>query len=127
MGTWRKMTFPSSPAELPELGAAVLGSPGDVLAELQPGPGQHPRLAPHLLPLLVFSSLVNNLTQALSAHLLKSNYPMKLKNKYTTNLSQFNNVGSRHQLTDGFASPARFCIGKVFKRLLENYHQGYRM
>ena len=49
------MTLPSSPAELPELGAAVLGSPGDVLAELEPGPGQHPRLAPHLLSLLVFS------------------------------------------------------------------------
>ena len=51
----QKMTLPSSPAELPELGAAVLGSPGDVLAELEPGPSQHPRLAPHLLPLLVFS------------------------------------------------------------------------
>ena len=56
------MTLPSSPAELPELGAAVLGSPGDVLAELEPGPGQHPRLAPHLLSLLVFSKEIYFLT-----------------------------------------------------------------
>ena len=45
----------SSPAEPPELGPAVLGPPGHILTELEPGASQYPRLAPRLLPLLVFS------------------------------------------------------------------------
>ena len=45
----------SSPAEPPELGPAVLGAPGHILTQLEPGASQYPRLAPRLLPLLIFS------------------------------------------------------------------------